>query len=480
MKREMAIIVVLSLITVTPSISVFNEKSDVAGSPILKCALGCVPVKETKNISIGEKPVISSSPLPSSWDWRNYLGQDWTTPAKSQGNCGSCWDFAALGALEAVIKIREGCAAFNPDLSEQYLLSCPPDSGGCNGWDAYYAYKYMYQHDGALLEDCFPYRANDDIPCSSKCSDWKEKLVPLSGYGYIYHPGRDYMKEFLVNNGPFVVDMAVYNDFFSYSGGIYEHPGTEPASAINHQVVLVGYDDSHQYWICKNSWGTWWGENGFFRIKYGDCQIEYALIYANYNPNYFDWPPVANTGGPYTGKPNEEITFDGSKSVDPDGDIVSYEWDFGDGGSANGSVVKHAYSKEGIYTVRLTVTDGNNQSDSSQSLVYVDETLPSVEIKQPREGCIYFFDREYQWLLGRLFHKPVIIGGITTYAQVSDNIGIEKVEFYIDNRLVSVDENSPYLYYWENATGRQHTIKVIAYDIVGNTNEESINVIRIG
>ena len=76
--------------------------------------------------------------FPPSWDWRNaeHNGKvgDWCTPVRNQGSCGSCWAFSAIGALEAIINIREGSPYLDIDLSEQQLLSCPPDSGGCDGW----------------------------------------------------------------------------------------------------------------------------------------------------------------------------------------------------------------------------------------------------------------------------------------------------------------------------------------------------------
>jgi hypothetical protein len=70
---------------------------------------------------------------PEEFNWKNIDGKDWTTPAKNQGHCGSCWLFSAMGALESVINIREGCAELDPDLSEQYVLSCLPAAGSCNG-----------------------------------------------------------------------------------------------------------------------------------------------------------------------------------------------------------------------------------------------------------------------------------------------------------------------------------------------------------
>ena len=68
-------------------------------------------------------------------------------------------------------------------------------------------------------------------------------------------------------------------------------------------------------------------------------------------------PPVARPGGPYSGMENASVSFDGSASTDADGHIVSYDWSFGDGGTASGTQAIHAYGAAGTYTVTLTVTD---------------------------------------------------------------------------------------------------------------------------
>jgi PKD repeat protein len=76
-------------------------------------------------------------------------------------------------------------------------------------------------------------------------------------------------------------------------------------------------------------------------------------------------PPVADANGPYSGTVNVALTFDGSASTDPDGTIVSYNWDFGDGNSGTGATPTHTYTTANTYNVTLTVTDNMNASDSA-------------------------------------------------------------------------------------------------------------------
>lgn len=80
-------------------------------------------------------------------------------------------------------------------------------------------------------------------------------------------------------------------------------------------------------------------------------------------------PPIARANGPYYAIVNENIIFDGSESYDPDGRIISYEWNFGD--NSNGSDINplHTYSIAGKYTATLAVTDDN--SDTNNDTVQV-------------------------------------------------------------------------------------------------------------
>ncbi len=86
--------------------------------------------------------------------------------------------------------------------------------------------------------------------------------------------------------------------------------------------------------------------------------------------------PTANTGGPYLGAVNTSIVFDGSGSSDPETDPLTYVWDFGDGSSGSGVMLTHSYTDAGVYTVCLTVNDGDLSSEANCTMAVVYD--PSV------------------------------------------------------------------------------------------------------
>ena len=87
------------------------------------------------------------------------------------------------------------------------------------------------------------------------------------------------IKQELYDNGPLEGAFTVYEDFFSYSSGVYYH--VSGGVAGGHAIKVIGYGvDSASglsYWLCSNSWGTGWGMTGFFKIKQGDCGINQQM-----------------------------------------------------------------------------------------------------------------------------------------------------------------------------------------------------------
>jgi PKD repeat protein len=82
-------------------------------------------------------------------------------------------------------------------------------------------------------------------------------------------------------------------------------------------------------------------------------------------------PPIALTNGPYNGVTSRSIQFDGSKSYDPDGTIISYTWDFGDGSKAYTVSPEHLFPNEGEYTITLTITDNDDLTDEDTTIAIV-------------------------------------------------------------------------------------------------------------
>jgi C1A family cysteine protease len=217
-------------------------------------------------------PVLTESDLPPavttappSLDWRSYNGSLSVTPVRDQGSCGSCWAFAVTAALESQVLIARNLSGTNLDLSEQVLVSCSA-AGSCSG--GYISTASNYAHNiGLPVETCFPYTATNNT-CSTMCSSNQKTPYKISGWHYAVTttPTVDALKNALVTYGPLVTTMSVYYDFFNYHSGIYSY--VSGAYQGGHAILLVGYSDSGQYFIAKNSWGTGWGEAGYFKIAF--------------------------------------------------------------------------------------------------------------------------------------------------------------------------------------------------------------------
>ncbi len=208
---------------------------------------------------------------PASWDWRNVSGINWMTPVTDQ-MCGDCWAHATLGSMEVRLRFQKGGTygyELPINLAERYAVTCSPH-GSCSAWNIPGLLSFI-QGSGVPDEECLPYNAA--LFCTDRCANWNVRLYTVTSYGTYNGPSDTYrtnVQNSCYLDGPIPVWMMVYSDFWDYSGGIY----VKSASAVEeggHFVNIVGWGVSGTtpYWICKNSWGTGWGVNGYFYIRRG-------------------------------------------------------------------------------------------------------------------------------------------------------------------------------------------------------------------
>jgi len=201
---------------------------------------------------------------PSSWDWRRVSDKNWTTPIKDQGACGSCVAFATVAMIESNLEIFLRNPNLNPDLSEADLFfrGC----GNCcsRGWNFAPALNYA-RNSGIPDEGCWPYNSDQ----THSCADRDQRIKKIDSWRTL--SGSAQAKEWISRKGPIMSGMNVFEDFYYYTGGIYK--SAYGGYVGDHAICIVGYDDAGGYWICKNSWGPGWGENGWFKIGYGECGI---------------------------------------------------------------------------------------------------------------------------------------------------------------------------------------------------------------
>ncbi|MBN2541513.1 T9SS type A sorting domain-containing protein [bacterium] len=209
-----------------------------------------------------------SKDVPDHFDWRDHEGANWLGSVKDQGAMGSCWAFGTCACIEPKIKIHAGDPALPVDLSESYLVNCSDAGSEDGGWQRYAAAYIM--ENGIVDEQCSPY-VDYPLPCSLMCYDWESRLTYIDSYDWVFSHNLEVYKQAIME-GPLAASIAVYEDFFYYESGVYEYTYGELSGG--HVVLICGWDNEDSCWIGKNSWGTDWGENGYFKIKWGECWIE--------------------------------------------------------------------------------------------------------------------------------------------------------------------------------------------------------------
>jgi len=245
--------------------------------------------------SMSSTHVMSKRSAPSSIDWRNYNGVNYVNTPAQQGQCGSCWTFSATATIESRYAIKSGTLL---QLSQQNIIDCckfQSGMNGCNGGMPSHAFNYVASKEGAWvgqiigsqsgpksvvgqdLLSSYPLKNcslvdNTDGTCDFTSSGVDTTTVAVNGtYGLsasVEVPAQDpnAMMD-AVAQGPVSVAIDAGEALQHYKSG-HMFPN-ECGTNLDHAVQIIGYgtDSIGDYWLLKNSWGTGWGDNGFFKFS---------------------------------------------------------------------------------------------------------------------------------------------------------------------------------------------------------------------
>ena len=211
----------------------------------------------------GAHRFLAASPI--SWDWRT---QGAVTAVKNQGSCGSCWAFVAAANLEGLYYIKNKVLNI---FSEQQMLDCDNRNSGCNGGNVSVALTYIKNVGGLQLTSSYGPYAGRKKTCTFNAA---KAVVKVKGYVNV-STVETTIRDYLYANGPLPVAINA-KPLQTYRSGILNlNAASCSPTILNHAVVIVGYgtENGVDYWILKNSWGSTWGEKGYFRVArgYGVC-----------------------------------------------------------------------------------------------------------------------------------------------------------------------------------------------------------------
>jgi C1A family cysteine protease len=194
-------------------------------------------------------------------DWRKVEGA--VGKVKNQGQCGSCWAFSTVAALETAYALRYDSTII---FSEQELVDCSSEYGnhGCNGGLMPFAFEYIMDNQISTGKD-YPYTGKEGTCRASSITE----RFPLDSFAQIDPVNVDGLME-AIETTVVSVAIEVQNDLMFYHGGVY-HASQDCGRQLNHGVAAVGYNTqgSEQYFIVRNSWGSDWGIGGYVNMSIG-------------------------------------------------------------------------------------------------------------------------------------------------------------------------------------------------------------------
>lgn len=268
-------------------------------------------------------------PLPDNFDLRDVNSK--LSPVFNQYLCGSCWA-VAIATMISDLFVISGGNDFNPNLSPTNLLACDQEQAGCDGGNPYTAFTYI-QNRGITSDSCVDYnfcKNNQNCTNSSAGGEFGSQLgsilnSAIPGYNnricgcyinenphYRYYINNirsitenpDVVKNHIMTVGPALAGFHIFSNFLDGDGSFYQTNGIyidtydysrnrfgyQPGSANfqgSHAVVIIGWGTDTingkkvDYWLCRNSWGRNWGDNGYFKLAMGirrDSTYIYNII----------------------------------------------------------------------------------------------------------------------------------------------------------------------------------------------------------
>jgi cathepsin B len=210
--------------------------------------------------------------IPAEFDAR-VQWPDCVVPVSDQGTCaGAGYAFASAASLsERFCIASERFTGLS--LSPQYIINCGSGENACKNGNANITWSFL-QSNGTVVESCVAYRSTQNN-CSIFCDNGTPATLYKSG-GFYGYSNSNSIQAAIYTSGSIVSTMLVYNDFFSYKSGVYVHTIGSLKSYQEVKILGWGFNSSlsASYWICTTSYGTDFGMQGYFFIKFGECGID--------------------------------------------------------------------------------------------------------------------------------------------------------------------------------------------------------------